>query len=571
MLSWLRIRDLAIIHQLELELGSGLNVITGETGAGKSILVSALELLLGAPARSELIRTGAKQAEVEALFEVGEDAAVRAKLETLGVAVGDELAIRRVISEGGRSRAFVNGQLTTRPQLAELARGLMDISSQHEHHTLSNPATHLSFLDAFGRLQVQKRRVRDAYFALRQAQTQLQQFEDKLRDRDEREQRLRAQIQEIEGLAPKPGEDAQLERDAARLRHTETLLALSAEASELLYECDGSVVESLARATGLVEQAAVLDVELEPLSAQLEQVRIQVEEYARSLGRHAHSLRADPEALHHTEERLHQLSKCKRRYGGTLEAVIEQLQKSKEELEALHDHAGTSEQLRAAYTGALSEACEAAGQLSNKRRQSATRLGAAISRELDSLGMGEARIVVEVSPISSAQPGAVREVVVNGAGLGPEGADRAEFLIAPNRGEEARPLHRVASGGELSRAMLAIKCVLADIGPAGMYAFDEVDTGIGGGMAEIIGRKIYSVSRHRQVLCITHLPQIAVFADQHFKVQKAVQGERTLTTVWRLSRKEQHEEIARMLGGLEITSKTRAAAKEMLSQAKNAA
>jgi DNA repair protein RecN (Recombination protein N) len=207
--------------------------------------------------------------------------------------------------------------------------------------------------------------------------------------------------------------------------------------------------------------------------------------------------------------------------------------------------------------------------LSVERRQAATKLSAAISRELSSLGMGEARVHVELTPVTGT--GAGGDLVIDGARLSAEGLERAEFLIAPNRGEEARSLHRVASGGELSRAMLAIKCVLADLGPAGMYAFDEVDAGVGGGMAEIIGRKIRSVAQHRQVLCITHLAQIAVFADQHFKVEKVVRGERTLSMVRRLSEREQREEIARMLGGVKITAKTRAVARELLLQARQTA
>jgi DNA repair protein RecN (Recombination protein N) len=278
-------------------------------------------------------------------------------------------------------------------------------------------------------------------------------------------------------------------------------------------------------------------------------------------------MRPEPEALQRAEERLYALSKLKRRYGGSLEAVLACLEKSRAELDELGNHSTTREALDLSRAQALEEATSVARALSTQRRQAATRLALAISHELDSLGMGGARIQVELSAVGG-EPG---EVAIDGARLSADGLERAEFLIAPNRGEEARSLHRVASGGELSRAMLAIKCVLADLGPAGMYAFDEIDAGVGGGMAEVIGRKVQSVGQHRQVLCITHLPQIAVFADQHFKVEKVMRGERTLSTVRRLTHKEQQEEIARMLGGLVITSKTRAAARELLHQARQSA
>ncbi len=616
MLTWLRVRDLAIIDSLELELGAGLNIVTGPTGAGKSILVSALELLLGAPGQQDLVRSGAKRAEVEALFEFGSDSPVAERLLALGIEAEYEFTIRRVLSDSGRTRAFVNGQLITRPQLVQLARGLLDISSQHEHHTLSNPASHLAILDTYGSLGPLKKRVRQAYFVLRQASTQLQAFEASLLDRRERETRLRSQVAEVESLAPEPGEDTDLERACVRLRHAERLYALCNQANELLYEGDDSVVEALAAASLQLCHAARLDPEFTPLSEQLDGVRVQVEECARVLARHVASLGESRGAtagqeLASAEERLHELGKLKRRYGGSLESVLSQLDQARQELEALEDHTDTLAKLRQSRASAHDDASRNASRLSAKRKAAAIRLSNAITRQLDSLGMGEAKVIVEVSSLrasengteldsskrlpSSELAGSEQHPASSPPGsdagrssassvlsaLGPDGADRAEFLIAPNRGECARPLHRIASGGELSRAMLAIKCVLAEsaLGDTttnaeslfGTYVFDEVDSGIGGAMAEIIGRKIRSVATHRQVLCITHLPQIAVFADQHFKVEKSVVDDRTLSTVRRLSSAERREEIARMLGGLRVTSMTRAAAREMLTQAKSAA
>jgi DNA repair protein RecN (Recombination protein N) len=378
---------------------------------------------------------------------------------------------------------------------------------------------------------------------------------------------MRSQVEEIESAEPLPGEDVALEQTCTRLRSVETLLRLTGKAADVLFEQDESVLSGLAGASRWVSEAASLDSSLADVASQLEVLRSQLDDTARELGRQVASLRPEPEALHRAEERLYQLSKLKRRYGGSIDSVRDYLAACRVEVDELSEQVTTRETLQAEHAAAFSGAACSARGLSAERHRAAARLAAAISAELDSLGMGGARIHVELSPLG----GDEAEVAVDGARLSADGLERVEFLLAPNRGEEARPLSRIASGGELSRAMLAIKCVLADLGPAGMYVFDEVDSGIGGGMAEIIGRKIRSVAQHRQVLCITHLPQIAVFADQHFKVEKVVRGERTLSSVRRLTRKEQQEEVARMLGGLRITAKTRAAARELLLQARNVA
>ncbi len=616
MLSCLQIRDFAIIDELQVELGPGLNVVTGETGAGKSILIGALELVLGGKGKPEYVRAGAKQAEVEALFEVGQDHALRQKLEALDLA-DHELVVRRVVLPNGRTRAFINGRLATREQLADLTRGLTDISSQHLHHTLTDPATHLGYLDAFAGLSADRSLVMQAYQALERARSVLERFEGRLRERGQREAAASASVREIEAARPRLGEDVELERESARLRHAETLLQLLGESVDLLNERDESALDSLAQAAQRLAEAACLDPDLAALAEQLESSRATLEDTAREIGRHLHSVRADPEGLERLEQRLFELCKLKRRYGGTLATVLAHLERCQAELDELEHHVEAEQALRAEHDEALREATRCARALSLKRHRAAPQLAQAISDELASLGMGEAKIHVEVralegklhaaqdrrdggadegrliladsatAAVNDGAPSTQRSIdplrARDGASpkavetsparvrLGPDGMDVAEFLIAPNRGEDALPLHKIASGGELSRAMLAIKCVLADLGPAGMYAFDEVDSGVGGGMAEIIGRKIRAVARHRQVLCVTHLPQIAVFADRHFKVEKAVQGERTLSTVRRLSAREQREEIARMLGGLRITPKTRAAARELLQHARESA
>ena len=570
MLSLINIRNLAIIDELELELAPGLNVLTGETGAGKSIIVSALELALGGKGKADLVRTGTKQAEVELLFDVAGDPSLPARLQELGLdSTESELLIRRVLSASGRTRAYVNGRLVTTQQLSFVAQGLFDISSQHEHHALRNASCHINFLDAFAQLAKERNKIEQAYQGVVVAKEALLSFETQLSERSRRQDLLRFQVTEIADVAPEPGEDATLAEQVSRLRHSDTLLRLSAEAAGLLAESEQSVLRQLAHAERQIAAAAELDASLGELSGELESTRVQLEELARKVEHYAHGVSAEPEALARAEERLFLLGKLKRKYGRTLLEVGHFLESAKTELEAFDDASGTSERLRNEFDQQLRSAAAIAERLSLKRRVAATKLAKSMSRELGALGMGEAQIRVDVSQPEAEEDDGLMNV--NGARLRPSGIDRVEFLIAANRGEPPRPLGKIASGGELSRAMLAIKCVLAELGPAGMYVFDEVDSGVGGAVAEVIGRKILEVSRHRQVLCITHLAQIAVYAEQHFKVEKAVSGERTASAIRRLSQKETAEEVARMLGGLNITAKTRAAAKEMLRGARTAA
>jgi DNA repair protein RecN (Recombination protein N) len=562
-LTCLRVRSFAIIDELEVELESAMNVVTGETGAGKSILIDALQLVLGGRARPEVVRSGAEQAEVEALFDVTDDPAVRQRIEAAGLTVQDELVLRRVVQRGGRSRAYVNGRLATAGQLAELAAGLCDISSQHEHHTLVDPRTHLSFLDAFAELEPLGAEVRARYDTLRAAQAAIDEHRQSTSQRVEREDLLRFQLQEIDALGPQPGEDATLAVERDRQRHAERLAQITGGAEDALYASDEALCARIGRIANEVEQAAALDPELAPLAEQLAAAGAQLEDVARELGSYARGVSLDSERLQQLEDRLDGLSRLKRKYGGSLQSVLEHRERAAEQLAALDQGEERMQELTRTLEQASEQAATLARKLSTARKAAAGKLAKAVSRELASLSMGDAKVAVEV-----AQPmGAQGELCVDGARLGATGIDRVEFLIATNRGEDPQPLHKIASGGELSRAMLALKRVLSGLGPVGLYVFDEVDAGVGGAVAEVIGRKLKEVSKHHQVICITHLPQIAVFADAHYHVSKNVSDGRTRSEIRRLQQSEQGDEIARMLGGIKVTEKTRAAAREMLRSA----
>ncbi len=575
MLTFLRVRSFAIIDELEVELGPGLNVVTGETGAGKSILVDAIDLVLGAKGKPELVRTGAPQAEVEATFDVSGDAILRERLLARGIDRTDELIVRRVVSASGRSRAYVNGTLATQGELAELAAGLADVSSQHEHHSLTDPARHLGYLDAYGRLEAERAKMKAAFATLKAAEEALAEAKDQARGREDREDVLRFQLKEIEALAPEPGEIGALAAERDRLKHAEKLLAAARGAEDAIYSRERSIADELAQLGRALEEAAGVDARLRGPAERLEAARAELEEVARDLGHYARGVSSDPERLSEVDERLHRLGRLARKHGGVgdvdpIAGVLAFRDRARSELDALASAEDRIEGRERARAAALESATRLARALSAARKKAADRLGRAITDELGSLGMGGAEVRVDVAPLDAGG-----ERSVDGAGLSASGIDRCELLIAANVGEDARPLRRIASGGELSRALLAIKRVLAGLREAegrasGLYVFDEVDTGVGGAVAEVIGKKLKEVARHHQVLVITHLAPIAVYADQHFQVKKQIEDGRTRSTIEPLGPADRLEEVARMLGGLSITKKTRDAARELLKGAQAA-
>jgi DNA repair protein RecN (Recombination protein N) len=573
-LSQLSVRNVVLIERLELELSPGFNVITGETGAGKSMLVDALSLVLGGRARPELVRGGAAEAEVEALFEIPPDSRASARLEAAGFPCEAELVVRRVVQavsrasdRGGgsakqetRSRAYVNGRLCTAAQLAELATDLCDIASQHESVSLTDPSTHVEYLDAFGKLQGERERVAEQVETLGALVRELEAASQKERGRIEREDFLRWQIREIDDLDAREGEEVELEQERARLRHAERLQATTRRAAERLYEGEGAICDELARLAAEIDQAASIDGSLLQHARVVESARAELADAARALARYGDGVEASPERLAEVDERTFRLQKVLSKHGPTTVELLVHRAALGRELESL---ASASERLAelGARKGVLMASVGAAARaLSRKRRAAAEDLADAIGVELSQLGMGRARVMVDVTPAIAA----VDALLVDGARLTRTGIDRVEFLIGPNPGEEPRPLRKIASGGELSRALLALKRVLADQGPVGTYVFDEVDAGVGGAIAEVIGRAIADIARHRQVVCITHLPQIAAQADAHFVVDKTESSGRTQTTVRRLSKADRVDEIARMIGGVKVGAAARRAAAEML-------
>jgi DNA repair protein RecN (Recombination protein N) len=551
MLRFLSIKRLAVIDSVEVEFDPGFNVLTGETGAGKSILVEAVGLLLGGRASGELIRTGEESAAIEAIFESG----------------GDELLIRREIAGQGRSRAFVNGNLATAGALKELSSRLIELHGQHEHQTLLDPGTHLPVLDAFGRNDDLLSRTSSAFAAFRDASSDLERGRAAARDRTARQELAAFQLAELERSGLRPNEDEELTATRQVLASAERVERLCAESYASLYESDDAVLASLGGVWRRVGELASLDPSFQPYLESRDGIKSQLEDLALFLRRYAEGIEASPAKLQATEDRLALLERLKRKYGPTLADAIARRDTLRQELADL-DHADERlADLERRSETTRDEYVRAARELGEERRRSAVSFARALESQLAELAMDRTRFEVrfdrDPSPEGEWSAG---------------GFDRAEFFVSPNPGEELRPLARIVSGGELSRVMLAIKTLMAvsrhgfseaEQRPPSAAApgliFDEVDAGIGGRVADVVGRKLRTLGSAFQVLCITHLPQIAAYADTHFQIEKRVEKGRTRTTVRRLSAGDRVEEISRMLGGAGVSEAVRASAREMLA------
>ena len=560
MLKELGITNFAIIDHLSLGFQEGLNVLSGETGAGKSILIGAIGLLLGDRASTDLIRSEEDAAVVEAVFDIGASPALKARLQEMGFHPGREIVVKRVVSRSGKNRVYVDGNLATVAMLGEISEALVNICSQHEHQVLLDPESHIDILDEFGNLTAERLRFSALYDEFQKLRQKRDDLAAKNRNRAEREEFLRFQIGEIEKTAPRPGEDAALQEERRILANAAKLAELARDSWEALYGSEESVLGSLARVTARIRDIRRIDPGFAVSEDEMKSLTIQVEDAARALRDYLGKIPSDPSRLEEVEDRLEALGRLKKKYGGSIEGVLETAQSLKAELQGLTSAAGDIEALEQELADRKTALRERAAGLSAARRRTAETLEKAIEGEIRDLKMEKARFSVRFREPALDEDGL--------AALNPKGIDQPEFHLSTNVGEPLKPLNRVASGGELSRIVLAMKKVLARAGSVGTVVFDEVDSGIGGATAEIVGRKLRDISRHHQVICITHLPQIASFGRTHYRVTKRVSDGRTKTDVRQLSEDERVEEITRMLGGVEITDRTRAAAREMLKAAK---
>ena len=558
MLAELRIVNFALIEQISLQFQSGFTVLTGETGAGKSLLIDAIALLVGGRASTDQIRSGEDEAQLEAAFHLPDTHPLiqRLRLHEIIGQNESELILRRVLSRSGRHRVYVNGSLCPLRVLEELGGTLVDIHGQHEQQSLLATAKQLDALDAFGRLFELRGRYEQVYQAWKELRTQLDALQSDVVDRARREDLLRFQAREIEQAGLLPDEEERLRHERQRLVHAHRLRELAHEAHVELQADEQAVLTRLGRIGRTLAELAQTDPTMGDCEQAATESSIQLKELAGRLRAYAQQLEADPDRQAVVEDRLDLIQRLKKKYGGSVEAVFMTGTRVQEELQLLDNREERTAELTVRLDEEVRRLRTLAQQLSKKRIDAGKRMTTLVGAELVALKMVQAIFQVMVSSDESAE------------GLGPAGRDRVEFLLSSNPGEPPRPLGRVASGGELSRIMLALKTVLAEMDQVPVLVFDEIDTGVGGAVAAAMGTRLRKLGVFHQVFCITHLPQVASQAEHHLLVEKGLEGQRTSTSVRALKGMEREEEIARMLGGLTITKKVRETAAELIAGAK---
>lgn len=536
MLRFLRIRHLAVIDRLELEFGPGLTVLTGETGAGKSILVGAVGLLVGGRASADLVRTGEEQASIEAIFERD----------------GDELLVRREISAQGRSRAFINGDLVTSSALRDACGGLVDLHGQHEHQRLLDPGAHLDLLDEFASLTDLRTGVAGAHSEWAAARAERDALQARTREKDARVDFIRFQLGEIDKVAPREAEDDELVAVRQVLANADRLQRYCDEAYTALYEGDDSALRALGAVWKRVGDLAALDARFTPYLESRDAVKSQLEDLAYFLRSYVAGIDASPARLQEVEERLAALERLKKKHGPTLADVLATAARLRTELHAIDHAAELATGLEARVEQSRDRYLEVARRLSDARRSAAPEFAARLVRALGDLAMARTRCEVRLTDAAGE------------AGWSERGLESGEFYISPNPGEDLRPLARIASGGELSRIMLALRTIATTDAPGKTLIFDEVDAGIGGTVADVVGKQLQGLGERFQVLCITHLPQIAAYGTAHFGITKSVRRDRTVTEVAPLTGPEREQEMARMIGGADISAAVIASARQMI-------
>lgn len=558
MLTELRISNFAVLEQVALTPDAGFTVLTGETGAGKSLLIDALSLLVGGRASSDQIRFGADEAQLEASFQIPSDHPIGRKLRDQGILGKDDpqLVIRRVIARSGRNRVYLNGVMSPVHVLEEFGGTLLDIHGQHDQQSLLASQTQLDALDAFGRLHTVRGQYRTAYSEWTRLRQEREALAGKVLQAAQREDYLTFQKQELDDASLMLGEEEALQAERRRLGSVQRLNELAAEVQERIQGEQGGVLADLSLVERTLGELAQIDPDMQGTSRLAADAKVLVREVADSLRGYVDRLDSDPMRLAAIEDRLALIQKLKKKYGGTVEAVLETHRCVRAELEGLHHSDEQLERYDRLIRDAVVEVARTARVLTDKRTDAAKRMTKIVRRELDALKMGQTQFTVQVLTGEGEQA------------YGLEGADRAEFVLSTNVGEPLKPLSRVASGGELSRVMLALKSALAGADRVPVMIFDEIDTGVGGAVAAAIGKRLKDLGRFHQVLCVTHLPQVASQADHHWCVEKSQVKNRTMTSVRLLSSLEREGEIARMLGGATVTKKVRETAAELIAGAK---
>lgn len=565
MLVQLTISDFAIIRHLEIHFRPGLNILSGETGAGKSIIINAVNLILGERASTDLIRTGSQEARVEALFQLPPETPVSKLLSDFGIPFSGDVLITRVISREGRNKIIINGSLATLQMLARLGALLISISGQHEHQSLLRPENHLYILDDFGGLSERRFELNALFSGYQSLKEERHALARKIKQTEERQDLSRFQLDEIEKAAVKKGEDRILEEERKRLQHAELLQHTVRNAYQMLYEKQDAVLSILSHCIKGMERGVEIDRDLHPIKEAIASAKVDLEEAALDLRNFLQNIVHNPYRLEDVEERLQIINRLKKKYGPTLEDILAFRDRLSTAEDLLEQERESLRHLDEKITEAEKDILARAAVLSEKRKKTAGELEASVRKELGLLDMRSTRFKVEFDGEGRFGENVAGPMEQGMRQVRADGLDRVEFMLSPNVGEDLRPLFRIASGGELSRIMLALKSILAATTSVETVIFDEVDAGIGGATAEVVGDKLQSLAGYHQLLCISHLHQIACKGTTHFLVEKKTVDDRTQTVITELDPESRVQEIARMLGGKTISSKAMAHAKELLS------
>ncbi len=547
MLVSLRIKNFAIFDDIEVPFRDGLNIITGDTGAGKSIIIDALNLLRGSKASSEFIKSGKSEASIEGVFDTG-SRDIKAYLNELAIDSDDDLIIKRIISDSGKNRIFINGSRVTLNTLTDIGSKIIDIFGQHENIKILDRHNHLTYLDLFGVDTLIKEQVSQSYEQYKNLEFALNNLKNKQDEKNEREEYLKYVCKEIEDACLKPQEESELDNEKTVLLNHELLHKTAQSGYESLYEADGSVASSIQNIINEFSKATQFDEKLKEPSDLLEKALIQIQDTSYFLRDYIQSVDSNPSRLDEIEQRLQLIHEIKRKYGSTVQDVLNKGDDYKRELDNLQNLSSEIEKLETKKEESLEHLTRLCGELSHKRRNAAVKMSTRVEAGLREVGLKDSSFVINFEDKQVSK----------------DGMDGVEFYFSANPDEPAKPLSKVASGGELSRIMLILKTIINETGGETVLIFDEPDTGIGGAVAESVGAKIRNLSDKYQVLCVTHLAQVAKFADSHLIVKKEFVDNSTRIIVDMLDREKRIDELARMMGGVKITQKTIDAAKEML-------
>lgn len=576
MLKSFYVKNYALIDELRVEFGSGLNIITGETGAGKSILIDAMSLMLGERATTEVIRKGEEKAIVEGIIGMTEQKALRALLAEREIDVDDELILRREISTKGQSRCFINDSPVPVSVLKEVGDLLVDLHGQHEHQSLLRTETHVDFLDDFGGLDGLVKEFREAYDTLKGLFAELEELSHKERQLKERRDLYEFQIKEIDAVSPQPGEEDALESELKILENAEKLFETTSRLYQTLYEGEQALYDQLVLVRNQLEDLAAIDKSFEEAKKECASVVAAISEVTKFIQSYNSKIEFNPERLEQIRERLGQLSLLKKKYGGSVDSILQHRERIGAEFALAENFEKEIAKLHERIEQARKECSDVAQRLSTKRRELVPRINKSVVAELAKLGIANAKfdVVITNTPIGKENGEEARQKAFVKLGreyyeATPKGIDAVEFFLSTNVGEDPKPLAKVASGGEISRIMLALKTILAKSERLPLLIFDEIDVGVSGRIAQAVGKSLKALSQFHQVIAITHLPQIAGLADHHFVVEKVEEKKRTYTRMRRLSDEERVEEVAKLMSGAEVTEAGLEGARELMGLARN--